>query len=482
MKKISKNLVGMLILLILLILILAGIYVFGASHYTTHFFPNTTINGISVGDMTVEDVKYAIQSVIRNYTLTIRERGDKTETLTGDQIYLQYVDDGEIQKCLDSQNPYSWPFRLASGRTFEVPVGYTYDKSVIDSVLDSMACFQPENEVPPTDAMILENETGLYTIQESVEGTQLDREKTRLAIMQAIEAGETYMDFEELDLYQKAPVGSSNEDLVAKLNDANTILSTDLVYDFVDRQFVVDETVVRDFMKKDKNGNYKIDHNKVTEWVQELANETDTFGLPHEFTTHSGRTIMLAAGGDYGWVINVEETASDLYNAILEGRQGEIEPMYVYRALDRSSNDIGDTYVEICIESQTMWCYVDGQVVVDTYVVTGNHAMGQDTPSGCVWAIDGKEADATFNEAGGVKVKYWLPFVDSCGIHDASWRGAAEYGGTTWLYNGSNGCVNTPEEAAARIFYNMEVGYPVVVYYSEDQPVGTQPKVAAMPG
>ena len=86
MKKISKNLVGMLILLILLILILAGVYAFGARHFRTHFFPNTMINGVAVGGMTVDDAKYAIQNRIRDYSLTVTERNGITETITGDQI------------------------------------------------------------------------------------------------------------------------------------------------------------------------------------------------------------------------------------------------------------------------------------------------------------------------------------------------------------------------------------------------------------
>ena len=481
MKKISKNLVGMLILLILLILILAGVYVFGVRHFQTHFFPGSSINGIQVGEMTVDDAKYAIQNRIRDYTLTCSERGGITETITGDQIYMQYADDGQIQECLDSQNPYFWLFRLTRGKAYQITFGFIYDKSVIDSVMDQMQCFQSANEVAPTSASIVENESGEFVIQESQEGTMLDRQKTRLAIMQAIESGESTMDFEALDLYEKPAVSASDAELQERAADANTMMQANIVYDFVDSQYVVDGTVIRDFIRTDDAGNYKLDREKILEWVKEMAYDTDTFGMAHEFRTHSGRNITLAAGGDYGWVINQEETANELYHAILNGEQGEKEPIYVFRALDRSSNDIGGTYVEICIEKQTMWCYQDGQQVVETTVVTGNHAAGQDTPNGCVWAIDGKEANATFPE-NGAKVKYWLPFVDSCGIHDASWRRPREYGGTTWLYNGSNGCINTPEEAAAIIFGIMDVGYPVVVYYSEDQPVGTQPVNAVMPG
>ena len=475
MKKTSKNLVGMILLLILLILIMAGIYVFGVRHFTTHFFPNTTINGVQVGGMTADDAKYAIQNRIRDYALTVVERNGITETITGDQIYMQYVDDGQIQDRLDLQNPRFWVFRLTGGRDYKVSVGYTYDKEIIDSVLDQMQCFQSENEEAPTSATIVETEDGMYAIKDSQQGTTLDRQKTRLAVMQAIEATQDTMDFEALDLYEKPSVNASNEDLVEKVENVNTMLSTNIVYDFGDRQYVVDKDVVKTFLREDEDGNFKLNRNKVLEWVKDLSYETDTYGMARDFRTHSGNVIRMAAGGDYGWAMHQEETANELYQAIRNGEQGNKDCVYVYRAQDRSTNDIGGTYVEICIEQQTMWCYKDYELIVETPVTTGTHATGQDTPSGCVWAIDGKEANAIFPE-NGARVKYWLPFENSCGIHDASWRTA--FGGSYWLNSGSGGCVNTPTEAAGIIFDIMDVGYPVVIYYSENQPVGTQPRNA----
>ena len=475
MKRVSKNLVGMLILLILLILIMAGVYVFGVRHFQTHFFPNTRINGIEVGDMTVDDAKYAIQNRIRDYSITVSERNGITETITGDQIYMQYNDDGEIQRCLDSQNPKLWIFKLTRGKSYDVKVGYTYDKAIIDSVLDQMQCFQSEYEEAPTSAMIVESEDGMYKIQDSQQGTTLDREKTRLAVMQAIEATQSTMDFEALDLYEKPAVTATDEELNEKVNNVNTMLSTYIVYDFGDRQFIVDKDLVRQFLRQGEDGNFKLNRDKILEWVRNIAYETDTYAMSHQFRTHSGRTITLAAGGDYGWAMNQEETANELYHSIMNGEQGTKDCIYVYRARDRSSYDIGDTYAEICIEQQMMWIYKNGEVVAETAVTTGTHSTGQDTPSGCVWAIDGKEANAIFPE-NGARVKYWLPFENACGIHDAAWR--SNFGGTVWLNAGSGGCVNTPEWAAAIAFDALDVGYPVIVYYNEDQPVGTQPRNA----
>ena len=482
MKKLSKNLVGMVMLLVLLVLLLAGVYMFGMWHFKTHFFGGTKINGVSVGELTVDDAKYLLQNELRNYTLTCEERDGSTETITGDEIYMQYVDDGSLQKIMDGQKTGLWLLYMGIGKNYKVPMGFTYDKNSIDSVLDDMKCMDAGTAEAPTDSAVVDNGTS-FEVSESTQGDTLDREATKMAIISAIENCQTTISFDKLNLYETPSLNSDSATLQGDAQALNKMLETKIVYDFSDRTYTVDAEIVRNFLTRDGNGSYSLDTQKVRDWVADMAYDTDTYGLSHQFTTTSGKTITLEKGGDYGWCINQEATVQTLLKYIQNGTQDTVKPIYTYTAKDRSTNDIGGTYVEVCIEKQEMWCYKDGVLVVDTPVITGNHAAGLDTPSGSVWAIDGKKADAVFTDNGGVKVKYWLPFVDSCGIHDASWRTEAMFQNKElWKTNGSDGCVNTPTEAAGEIFNVMDVGYPVIVYYSEDQPVGTQPVNEILPG
>ena len=203
-----------------------------------------------------------------------------------------------------------------------------------------------------------------------------------------------------------------------------------------------------------------------------MASETDTFGLAHTFKTSLGAAMTLNAGGDYGWCIDKEETTQALLQAIEDETQGNLDPVYLYTANDRSANDIGNTYVEVCISQQKMWCYKDGVLVTETPVTTGNHATGYDTPAGSVWAVDAKKSDCDFKLYPS-HVMFWLPFNGDVGIHDASWR--TEYGGDIYLTNGSHGCVNTPYTEAEKVFNAIEIGDPVIVYYSLDDVTGPQP-------
>ena len=118
--------------------------------------------------------------------------------------------------------------------------------------------------------------------------------------------------------------------------------------------------------------------------------------------------------------------------------------------------------MEISLDNQYMWYYVDGKLLVETPVVTGNIAAGDDTRRGCFriasMTTDTYLVGPTWND----HVEYWMPFDDQIGLHDSSWR--TEYGGDIYLTDGSHGCVNTPLDAIATIYNNITVGTLGVVY------------------
>ena len=464
-KKVATGIAGAVVLAA------AGVYLGVSYYYSSHFFPKTVINGLNCAGLSVDQVKEKIQSQILSYTLTLEERGGQTEQLTGDQLQLKYVDDRKVEALMEEQNPFTWPIYIVKQNNHEMAANISYSEETMTQLLDALQCFQPENVTAPEDAKITDNGTA-FEITPEVEGNTLKREETEQAVREAIDTGKSELNFEEAGLYEAPSVRSDDETLNNQVTQMNSLTAANLTYDFVDRQYVVNRDVIKEWLTQDAEGNYTIDETQAAAWVRQMAYETDTFGLAHTFKTSLGPTIELKAGGDYGWVINKDKTTAALVEAVKAGTQGAIEPVYLYSANDRSQNDIGGTYVEICISQQKMWCYKDGQLVVETPVVTGSHATGYDTPAGSVWAIDGKKSDYDFTLYT-AHVMFWLPFNDQVGIHDSSWR--SEYGGDIYLTNGSHGCVNTPYNAAEKIFNTVGIGDPVIVYYSLDDVVGPQP-------
>ena len=369
-----------------------------------------------------------------------------------------------MDELLEEQNQWKWITSFAVDKTYELAANTTYDQDRIDGLLDAMSCFQEANIVAPQDAK-LEFDGTQYVITPEVVGNTLDREKVKAAVIAAVDAGKTEINLDEEGCYLKPSVYQDDASLVAERDQLNQYMKTNLTYDFGDRTETVDASLIKDWIVKGEDGQYTVDEDKVMDYVKQLAYKYDTFGLAHDFTTSHGEKITLQRGGDYGWVMKKQATADELVQYIKEGKTGTIEPVYLYEGKSRDTNDIGDTYVEISIEEQRMWCYKDGQLIVDTPVVTGNpNKEGCATPAGCVWAIDAKKHGAVLTGEGYTQpVTYWMPFNGNVGIHDAdTWR--SEYGGEIYKTNGSHGCVNTPTENARKIFEAVEIGTPVIVY------------------
>ena len=123
---------------------------------------------------------------------------------------------------------------------------------------------------------------------------------------------------------------------------------------------------------------------------------------------------------------------------------------------------VPDTYIEVSLDQQHMWFYVDNKLYVSTDVVTGNY-NSMDTPRG-YWSINNKSRNTSLVGANYVSfVQYWMAFIGSgYGIHDASWR--SSFGGTIYKGNGSHGCINTPLANVKKIYSKAKVGTPVIVY------------------
>ena len=192
----------------------------------------------------------------------------------------------------------------------------------------------------------------------------------------------------------------------------------------------------------------------------------------------------------YNTILDKEEKIEAFQKVIILDRQdnvtlvgyidGDNEPMRGL-VLNEMLKELPDTFIEVDISDQTIKMYIDGEKIIDSLVVTGM-SYESPTPIGC-FDIDEK-ASPTFlkgyDGAGNVTysrfVDYWMPFNGGIGLHDAEyhhdpewgtyhgWRNPEDFGGNTYTYNGSHGCVNLLNEVAKEIYENSEVGTKVLVH------------------
>ena len=460
-------------------LLTAG-YIAAGVHFSDHFYPSTKFFGIKASGLTVEEVKRQVEKKVEGYQLQIKGRSSggsnsgAGDRITADEVGMKYRDNGMIDRAMRQQYPAVWPAALL--KTILAPneetLGTEYDSSLADSVIRNLTVFDSSRVIEPRNAELKYTADGAVITKE-VMGTRLDYDKTKTAIIHALNDGSTSINLEKEGLYQNPEVYADDDALNEKANALNQVLGANVTLEMGDQSVQINpEMTAETFLSLDMDGNYYVDDSKVSSYIVKLADKTDTVGRKRTFHTSLGTTVELE-GGDYGWTLDADSTAQELEEALKEKKKGTLEPVYFTTGLCRDKNDIGTTYVEIDLTNQHMWFYKNGSLVVDTPVVTGNPQKNNETPSGGVWSLKGKYRNATLKGEGyATPVDYWLPFNGGVGIHDLQKR--YYFGGSVYNGAGSHGCINTPLAAVKLIYNGIEDGTPVVVYEDDSQEAVSQ--------
>ena len=460
-------------------LLTAG-YIAAGVHFSDHFYPSTKFFGIKASGLTVEEVKRQVEKKVEGYQLQIKGRSSggsnsgAGDRITADEVGMKYRDNGMIDRAMRQQYPAVWPAALL--KTILAPneetLGTEYDSTLADSAIRNLTVFDSSRVIKPRNAELKYTADGAVITKEVV-GTRLDYDKTKTAIIRALDDGSTSIDLEKEGLYQNPEVYADDDALNEKADALNQVLGANVTLEMGDQSVQINpEMTAETFLSLDMDGNYYVDDSKVSSYIVKLADKTDTVGRKRTFHTSLGTTVELE-GGDYGWTLDADSTAQELEEALKEKKKGTLEPVYFTTGLCRDKNDIGNTYVEIDLTNQHMWFYKNGSLVVDTPVVTGNPQKNNETPSGGVWSLKGKYRNATLKGEGyATPVDYWLPFNGGVGIHDLQKR--YYFGGSVYNGAGSHGCINTPLAAVKLIYNGIGDGTPVVVYKDDSQEAVSQ--------
>lgn len=439
------------------------IYGWIGKQYRQVFFPGTVINGLDASKKTVEEVKKMISSEIDGYVLRLKERDGRTEELLGSQIGLEAVFDGSLEALLEAQRPMEWIRYVRKPRSFDIDTMIQYDAGRFEAALAALKCFQEDLIEKPENAYISDYVSGQgYYIVPAREGNQLDENKAREEISQAVLTLKPELSFEELEAYIPPEISGDDAGLIHQVQTRNKYVNTVITYTFGDVRQTLNGDTISKWIGTDENGEPYVSSQEVAAYVKELASEYDTYNKAKVLKTSYGQNVRIT-GGSYGWRIDQAAEADELAALIRSGQSQVREPIYKQKGASRGGTDYGTTYVEINLTAQHLYFYKEGKLVVESDFVSGNEAKGWSTPAG-VYSLTYKQRDAVLKgENYRTPVDYWMPFNGGIGLHDAAWRSA--FGGTIYKTNGSHGCINLPPAVAKTIYENICAGVPVLCYH-----------------
>ena len=467
MKKKTIRTILLVVMVPVVLVIMAFLFI--SLYYSDHFYPGTWINGVNFSNKTVEEAKQALIEYKSSYTIRVVEAdGDQQVILGADIDYAESFDGVENVKT--EQGMWHWYKEMHDVEFHTVESQISFNEEKLKTQVMALDCVNGVGVLKPQDAYVTFDEDGVHLFEE-VGGTLVDGEKLFDSVKDALVKRERRVYVEDEDCYVPPKITTQSPEIREIMEPVEAFTKTVITYTFDDKTEVLDETILKTWIVKDEEGNISINQEKLEAFVYDMAERYNTWGEPREFVTTAGDTITVE-GGNYGWSLDKPAEIELLTQQISEGAVVTREPVYNATAHHHGGNEIGDTYIEISIGDQHMWFYKDGELLVDTNVVTGNVGNGYYTPVGSYKVLrkltdivlEGEERDGTPYES---PVDYWIGFLGrGYGIHDASWRGNSQgaYGGSIYKWNGSHGCVNTPYSWVQQIYNEVEINTPVLIY------------------
>ena len=414
----------------------AAMYALGVMHFDNVLYPNTFINGES---HEMEEPGLVSEGLIDNTKSFSIKTLQGTEKIDGEEIGWNTTLSPSIEEIQESQSPWAWPLALFQKHEYTTKEVHTYDEDLLTKKIDKLK-FMTKSTQLPVDAHIEKQEEGFVLIPE-IDGDTPIVEKVHEVIGKALDEDLDKVNLDEEGCYYKAGIRSDNEELVNEYARLDEIQNMVVTIDFTESAEELDKSIFLDWATYE-NGELNFDYDAVDTYVNELADKYDTWEQSRPFTTHNGEQIAVGGGGwdTYGFLMDRETTIDLIKGAIMSGTSQIVSPVWVHTGLTRNTenSDIGSTYVEISISEQHMWYYENGNLMLDTDVVTGMDIPSRATHPG-VFRVRWKETEHTMTGSyGSAFVHYWLPLTeDGLGLDDALWRGSL--GGTKSIRRGCQG-------------------------------------------
>lgn len=463
------RIIGLTILL--MVVIFTSLYLGLTGYYMDRFCNGTWINGIYCTGKSVEEVNQELTEQVSYDRLTVIDRNNVKHEIALSDIDYQIDFRSQLRSIKQNQSQFGWIRYFWEEQRKEIMPTIIFSEEKLTEALLT-ADFMTEEVLRVDNGVeIVKTENGYALKDHTV--NQIVPAKVCLAAQNALYDLKEELYIEKVPgCYVTMPATRETLDIYRLWNQIYAFQNFKFTYLFGDREekitcadvaewILIDETTGS--FVWDAKGNLVLDEAAVMDYVIGLGEKYDTVDRPREFLSTRGDVVTIEKS-TYGNDIDEEAECALLIEEFKMGRSGTVrEPVYAQKAWSQGENDIGDTYIEVDMTEQMLYYYVDGEIVLETPVVTGNMRRGWDTPA-VVCSIYGRARNRTLRGANyATFVYYWMPVYGNIGLHDATWR--REFGGEIYMTDGSHGCINMPKDKAAELYDMVEMGTPVVLFY-----------------
>lgn len=455
--------IPILFLLCGLFVVLSGA-LFLALYYRNNFPVNTWINGIYCTGKSIEEIN---SELVQQTTLPILT----IETISGEiwEIDLSEADAKAdyrpaLKTYLHQNATYRWMKHLEEPvRANLEEVHYIWNQEKLKALFEALPFVSEEITYAP-GVKVLQTDEGYVLHDGNVE--RLNAEKAFQYVESCLKMGEHQISLKDGNCYEDREDDVQDRAKRMLWKQIEEIYACNLVYDMGAEKIPLTPAILSRFLNLDGES-ITLNQEGIQNWVDELAFEYNTVNTTRNFQSTRGDVVEVSYV-TYGTELDVNAEVNWLRENVWENRVVRTKPeyhvpAYLKEGFARGLDDIGDTYIEVDMTEQHLYYYVNGELTLDTDVVTGNTKRKMGTPEGINFVYNKQRNRVLRGQGYASPVKYWVPVKGAIGIHDASWR--TEFGGEIYKTNGSHGCINTPTDVMAQLYELVEIGTPVIMFY-----------------
>ncbi|MEI6267020.1 MAG: L,D-transpeptidase family protein [bacterium] len=485
--------------IVVAILLLTTGAVVGAAYahqtiYENKFFPGVIVWGENVGGKTTNEAQLIINKKIDSYKVVIGGP-DQDYSASASDLGILFDSEKMVFSAFNTGRKESWFNNyLVRARLFISSLGWDQTTKLVDSaslvvkpvyivedtkLTEYLTKISDNIKIDPQDSQI--TVTGATTqLKPAIYGRKVDFDSLKNSVKSSIGLLKTDKITVQTTKIQPAIVDNSAQEVMVQ---AESVMQRPVILNYQGLDYRPSQETVASWIAFAKNpGEIKytivLDQSKMTNYFSFLKNKIDIEPIGRNVRVENGVKSTETQAGKDGLRVDTALLGKQIAEALpVQPDVALAIPTYVETFQTKYENVVvadWDKYVDINLSTQTMLaCERGGINCREWRVMTGKNSTP--TPVG-TFLVLGRTANFWMTGLEGTPEAYrlWVPYATwfkggGYAIHSASWRNnnpesSNGFGNQSYTWNGSHGCVNSPDDAAAFIYNWAPVGTPVTVH------------------
>lgn len=450
-------------------------------HYHSRWYKHTTVNGVDVSGMTLEETAALFEQQSKDYALTIKARQDDTLKIASDDIALTFSLGDRLQEEFQKQHKKIVVFHKK--HQYDVLFDISFDEDRLEDVLEPIIEGSDEYSIqkPQSAYVQYDKEKNQYVKVPEEPGNVLNEDAFLEGVSTVVKELKKEWDISSMDVtspYYEAPKYTvDSPEVEEELSIANQAVIRFIKWDIGDdiTEEIAPKTIAG--WVTVKNGKVSYDEDKIEKWVTKTCLKYKTVGKSRKVKVHTGKTVTIH-GGDYGWQIDYEKMLKQTKKALKKSVSKEAVEAYIADASKTNKKAITikkkaeylntafqrsegedtvdwdtENYTEISLKDQMVYVFRKGKVVYKCKCITGKPVADRKTRTGAYFIKEHRTQYTLTGADYSTPVQNWVRITwTGTGFHPATWQNWSRWTKDTYKTRGSHGCINLEPSAAKKIY------------------------------